>query len=559
MIRFKTGFISRILSIGVLFLCSIYLSPDAFGTDDKIPVKDIFVDTQAVAYVIWPCKIDDNLVKETGQISEIDLLALKRPSVFGNKETYQRWFEHYPCFPFDFKTDGKKNFIKNLRSNELILNNSVYEGLDEWGNFIACRGKQFPDIEVRRYPTFVTLISNRIDKPLSSKHDYSVEIDSLLKAFKIYFLDDNSISNLFNTVKDSYAIYKYPVVIVTHINSHEKFDYLGHLVEGMRVDEYWTIEELIQMGVVPHDGYNFTMSMGSDAFIAHHQINGLVRIIVLYKPPMIDMKHWRMANPINRDVERLIRFLSFIHVVLPEYIKGSQRENDKDFDSLIRALSINPSKANIDKTVKKFNTIIQDQEGLLRKLKILSEKIEQICTILDDATLWESKAVNKGDFDFYTKEFGKKHNVPLREADLESVFIRFALRYDIGPNHEYDTRKILKEKRNQIKDQIVKIETNIERNIKPRFEQQLNFATATYTLKENIKWSLIILALSLIFGNLLFTIFDEDLKRKNICPKLLKLWQKGITNIKKLEKLLMTKFRKPKKKWKNSVLFTYQI
>lgn len=546
MTKFRISFILRVLLIG--FLCSIYLSADAFGADDKMPVKDIFVDTQAVTYAIWLCKIDDNLVREVGEISEIDLLSLKRPSLFEDKGTYQRWFEHYPCFPYNFKTDGKKNFIKNLRSNEFILNNSVYEGLDDWGNFVACRGKQFPDIEVRRYPTFVTLISNRIDKPLGSKHDYSAGIDGLLEAFKLYFIDDNSISNLFNTVKDSYAIYKYPAVIVTHINNLENFHYLGYLVEGMRVDEYWTIEELIQMGVVPHDSYNFIMSMDRDVFIAHHQINELVRIIVPNKPPTIDMKYWRMANPINRDVERLIHFLSFVHIILPEYIRGSQRENDKDFDNLIRTLSINSNKANIDKVIKRFNTMIQEHEELLRKLKILSGKIEQICTVLDDAILWESKAVNKGDFDFHTKEFGKKHTVPLREADLESGFIRFALRYDLGPNHGYDTRRILKEKQNQIKDQIVKLETYIERNVKPRFEQQLSFATATYTLKENIKWSLIILALSLILGNLLFTIFDEDLKRKNIWPRLLNFWRKGLTNMKKLVKVPGDAIRKVMKK-----------
>ena len=291
---------------------------------------------------------------------------------------------------------------------------------------------------------------------------------------------------------------------------------------GANMRKYWTKEELLQMGAIPRENYDYIMA-DDFTFVANSFFEGeVLRIIVPNKPPIAIKSHWRLLSPLNRTVERLIRFASFVHVILPEYFDQGKGDIAKEFDNKIKDLrKTNLTDEDIERISREFDESLVTQRTILKKLKSANEKISEICNILDDVITLEEQARGSKDWIDSTKEFGKEHAIPLLETGLRRNFIKRVLKYDLGPNWGYDTRKILKEKQVDLEQKIRKLESTIE-DSSSRFEQQLNLSTNMFSLRVGIKHSLIMAMASLIFGSLclgfLLIFFQDDIKnlRKKI-------------------------------------------
>jgi len=482
--------------------------------NEAVQVKDIFSNTRAVIYAIWPCRVEGDLVVQSGSVSDLNVLGLRKPSLH-DKEWHERWFKNPPSFPFVFDPKKADALVESLQEDENIINSSVLLGEDVWGRFITFKLKEHPEVDVRRYPTFIVVLSSRLRKPFRSRSEHIDQSKQLIDIIQDNFAKETSLAEGLNTVRGSWVFHRYPLLVVTHIDDLDEMHYIGHLQEGLSVNEYWSADDLVQMGVLPHRDYVYPrVDLGT--FLAHHVVSGtMVRIVVAERPYFIEEGSglWHIAGPLNRHLERLIRYINFVHVLIPSSLADTDDQGMDEADAFLNRLIDADSSTEVKRAVAEFSAWMAAHENGLEELNFLVNEIETTMSVLDDAMLWEEQATGEGDFDLHSKGFGDKYFVPLRETGLSRGFILAGLSYGLGANHLYDTRKTLHEKKQMLEKEIRARRFQVQR-IKSDFNQRLSVATAVYSVKSAIWQSWLSILIGLVVSGIAITVFEDDLKSK---------------------------------------------
>ncbi|MBX3024686.1 hypothetical protein KF840_07235 [bacterium] len=502
--------LSLITVLGFLVACGFSVTGTALESASDI---DLFAQTPGVVYALWPCTVDGELVEIGGDIERLDVFGLDRPAVFGDRTTYDRWFAMAPSFPFDFKENGRRLLGERLRSSDLVVPESVHDSEDSWGPSVSFSLKDQPDLELRRYPLFVLVITDRHRNAFHDREDYQQETKRLLGVVSANFLADSPLAILLKTLREPYASMKIPLLLATHIDDPTKFEYLMHEYDGADMTQYWTASDLVSMGVLPHVDHAYFMFNGQ-TFIAHPELSELVRAVVANKPPILpdpQRSVWMLQNPLSREIERVARFILFLHVVVPHYQAAARAYSCDAFDADLRALRSAESGDAIAALETNLEERLVEGENLEAAVRIFREKTSDMMKVLDDVPVFEKKGRGADDFVAATEGFRERHGAHLLESGLWTQFVKLALRYNLGPNVPYDTSRVLRADLTELDNQSARLERCLQL-AKDRVERRLSLKTSLYSLQVSINqlwWSVLA---AIVFGSLA-AIFQGDLRR----------------------------------------------
>lgn len=489
------------LSSTVLF----FVNPLLGGEIKK--VRDVFENTQAVIYSIWFCKPNQELAALQGSLAELNILALERPSPF-DSQTFERAYQKPPSFPFGFNDLQIPSIVDSMRNNDTIIDTTILRGENDWGQFISFRIKAFPQYDIQRYPAFLVVILERLRSPLLNKEEYQAQISKLVRFTTSHFAQENVLSALLGTISEPWGTRKHPLLLVTHINDSEKIGYLTHMSPGLKVTENWTADELVSMGVLPHNDFEYHMFSGR-VFIASPTFSQIQVITIGNKPPFTKemQQKWRLQNPLSGELERILRWSVFCHALLPYVVNMAETFQTSQQESLLIRLSDLDSEEDLNNVVSDFTRRQKDFNKTLWNIRKSSQHINRLMGVLNDVLV-----MNKATF---SDNFWK--------TGLHSSFIREGLRYDLTYNY-LDHKQLLSNYGKTLEKRASEIATRLD-NISFQFNQKLSLATTLFAIKQS--W--LMMLLGLLLGGFGITLFQKDISKLRLIlgQRVTKLFKKS--------------------------------
>ncbi len=230
----------------------IFCGSICFGNSDD--VIELFNETQAVIYGIWWVSPNQKVASIKGNIADLDLLILDlRSSVIHGINGYN---SNPPSYPFQFDEKKLMEVKDELYKNNQVVNDSIEINEDNWGVNLSFKLKKYNNYEIRRYPAYIIVLSDKISVPVKNKADYKAVLNDIYKIISTNFATKTELSELMESYDEKFSTLKQPMYLVTHLYVDYP-SYLNFMAKGRNIDKFWSEEELINMGVLPHKDFYF--------------------------------------------------------------------------------------------------------------------------------------------------------------------------------------------------------------------------------------------------------------------------------------------------------------
>lgn len=415
------------LLVALIFV-SIQAASLTYARDAR-EVGDPFQNTRAVSYVFWPCQADPELATQGGNISELDLLAVRRP-----RSVTEAWFRKSPSWPYELTLAAEETLRRRLSivGPDLVQVND--RGQDNWGAFISLSLKDYPEIELRRYAAFLVLGTFRLQEPLTSKDDYRELTKTLINGLQFVLYGQEEIGHALTAIQEPFAFLNQPLIRVTHLDN-DSFKYLMRRFDGASLD-YWTADELVEMGVLPSSDLSHYV-FDYEALLATHFLTHSSRLIVGTRPPILQPgTHWKLANASSIYLERLIRFQLATNVVVPSILAEIKDPCKKPRGLLARARE---EPENIRVTEKSLRAQLDLMRSKSNTALELGAKLAEVVRVLSDVHAL-SQLQNGEDPAPRSDRFLEIHGEQPWRSGLNSEYVKRALRFRVAGPFNSETR-----------------------------------------------------------------------------------------------------------------------
>jgi hypothetical protein len=488
--------------------------------------REIFANTPIVTYVVWPVVVDEELVEVYGTVDDLDVLGLERPSTV-DRDRYATWYAQPPGFPFRLKPKAAETLSNRLTAADDIDANSVFLDNDHWGSFIAFRlsSTQAPEVaeaEVRRYASFAAVRADWRTEPPESARDYRSRLRALRKLAAHAFLTDAQLPRALNTIRADFATMRYPLLTVTHVADADAIRCLTGLGGGLRIDDYWNPAELVEMGALESVDWAYARD-GWSAFMAASFPQEFRELIVDNIPPSLDERtaRWPVSGPLNRSVERAIRFITFVHVTVPFYLRTAGPSSDL-VDRVLKDLAFASSEQKLAELDDEAHELLRSARATKEELDALTRRIVEIESVLRDVPTYESRGIGAPDYVTATQEFRDRHGAHLIETGLWSRSNTLLLGVRKGPNASYDAERILRRSRREARVRADRLYGWLIGS-ESRLSNALSLAAARRSVEATIAWAKWGILVTLFATALSVFVFADDLKTR-ARDRILRTW-----------------------------------
>jgi hypothetical protein len=396
-------------------------------------VPDLFRDKPLVAYVVWPCIPEPELVIRDRFVSTFDVLGLRRPV------EPDPWFITKPSWPYRFNPSAIDILKQRLEETQLISQKTISRGDDSWGKFLSFRLDKFPNFEIKRYPIFLVIVANRLQNPVASKSEYHDLHAKLGAALQMILFEEPVLGKVIQALQEPFALINRPLIRATHLEHLEpssSFPFIGNLLSK----KFRSSDDLVRMGVLPNVYYSYEAD-GLSSFVAKNNFSESVLIILPTRPPVIPERyHWTLVN-YNIYLERLIRFVLLINVVVPDYVR--EAENTSCNEALRLVASLRDAPGNLREIRGQFEHQLDTLQELVRSIRGLRQSLENATQVLA-YILTLSDAVDEASRSLINERFRQTHGEQIRRVELWPNYVRLALRFR-SDSPTYDTERALRD------------------------------------------------------------------------------------------------------------------
>ena len=497
---------------------------------DKDP-PDLFRNARAFVIGIWPCNLESPLVRQNGSIADLDVLGLKP---WDPQDLDLKWFDRPASWPFEFLPEAAGVLKKSLKDCNAINGESFHSDSDSEGQYFSFCFLKFPEIEIRRYPSFIALVLDRTETHFADRNEYNASIDKLLQCLGSSVFSSPSVMKSLAVLPRA-GLFGFPVrsgnydsfPVITHLwnapagSSRCASDYVFPMPANMLVPQHWTDDQFSRMGLSTpvlsdHEGF----------FASRHDSVADIRMLVfdepLYKHKVKSWQGLYQQTFGDRAVSRYVRFFLLTKTTLPYFISEATAANQMLEQS--QPIQQFCSYDELQQWSDQQSETIRQEKKLLFEVRASRNKVHETCRVLDDClNAWDqTSGQNLQGQTTAERAFQKQYGITLVNLWLLPQFIRDVLRYDAPKNAAVvmsGRSGFLVAQEHRLDELTVHLEDTIRRR-EDGDNRTLTLQTAIVAIKTNNRWMIWTIAVSVVIAILgvicavLIAVFQEDLKNR---------------------------------------------
>lgn len=264
-----------------------------------------------------------------------------------------------------------------------------------------------------------------------------------------------------------------PLIQVTHLDSGSL-----HLdsLDSRLINKFKSRDDFVRTGLIPSVDYAYQSRL--QAFVAKQQVSESVRIIILTRPPVIPEKYdWMLSNSSSIYLERLVRFVLLINVVVPDYVR--EAENASCDEALRLVASLRDAPGNLSEIRGQFEHQLDTLQELIQSIRGLRQSLENATQVLA-YILTLSDAVDEASRSLINERFRQTYGAQLERVELWPGYVRLALSFRSN-SATYDTERILRDAIRTLNIEAGRIESCIQ-STETRFERAIGILSIEKSL-----------------------------------------------------------------------------